>query len=144
MPLRWEQRTSVKFFSINLCSSGQSPQGPHESSGSLMSITVFDWRPEHPVSNCPSCCFYLPRGWGAASKEGSLLAQWKERLKCLCHLCLWPAFLVLGLVSGQFERGECCGPWCSWFGYITLHWMGSSSPFSKGPCLVFLELLTGR
>lgn len=83
MPLLWEQRTSVKFFSVNLCSSDQGPQGPQESSGSLMPITVFDWRPGHPVSNGPSCCFHLPIGWGATSKEGSLLAQWKERLKRL-------------------------------------------------------------
>lgn len=58
MPLLWEQRTSVKFFSVYLCSPGQSPQGLHESSGFLMSITLFDRRPGH---QCLSVILFAQR-----------------------------------------------------------------------------------
>lgn len=58
MPLLWEQRASVKFFSVYLCSPGQSPQGLHESSGFLMSITLFDRRPGH---QCLSVILFAQR-----------------------------------------------------------------------------------
>lgn len=91
----------MKFFSVYLCSSGQSPQGLHESSGFLMSITLFDRRPG--LAHRMGC-----------SMQGRVFAcpvEGKVGLyKSLPSLTLTYTRLSLGLVSLQIERGESCGP----------------------------------
>lgn len=105
MPLLWEQRASVKFFSVYLCSPGQSPQGLHEPSGFLMSITLFDWRPGHQCLSVILFLFAHRMGWSIQGRVFACPVEGKVGLyKSLLSLPLTYTRLSLGRASAVWTR----------------------------------------